>query len=135
MVKRETEKWKGGNIYDLDTCVLQSFLSKPSWSLYGLWILEGVCMRPEMKSSWKEISFCHEKKFSLNMFLLRVKWSKILCLYEKSACADGSFRRISCRGSVYITFTTRNEISFQSNIPQWNNSRNMFHFGVFHVNN
>ena len=36
---------------------------------------------------------------------------------------------------VYMIFYHRNEISFLSRWPQWNNTHNEFHFEVFHVKN
>ena len=69
------------------------------------------------------------KKLSLHHFFSRTKWNEIhfcfdllnhyLCFYKIFACADISFWMISFRSSIYITFITRNEISFLS---KWNNT-------------
>ena len=84
-----------------------------------------------LHDTWNKISFRHEKKFCLYKFSLRAKWNEAnfcfdllidyLCFYEIFACAVVSFWMISFKGSVYITFITRNEISFLSKWPQWNN--------------
>ena len=105
-------------------------------------ILEGVYMRPEMKFTRNDISFWHEKKFCSHYFSLRVKWNRKF-LFESSDLSFflSNIRRRKCflsedsfRGSVYKTFITRNENSYLSKWLQWNNNRNEFHFGLFHVN-
>ena len=81
-----------------------------------------------------KVLHCLEKSCLYISFLLQAKWNEInfcfdllidsFCYYEIFACADVSFWMISFRGSVYLTFITRNEISFLSKCSQWNNTRN-----------
>ena len=68
---------------------------------------------------WNSVSPWKKKMFSL--VFIRVKWNEsrfclnlliYICFYVVFPCADVSFCMISFRGSVYITFITRNEISF-----------------------
>ena len=100
--------------------------------------LEGVSMRPEMKFPFAV------KKNGLNWFSLQINSNKILffcwyfhplsLFYEIYPHAHIFFRMVSFWDRVWITFITRNEISFLSKQPQRNKSCNEFHFGVFYVN-
>ena len=105
---------------------------------------QGVYLRPEMKF---EPTI---KKFCLHYFSLRTKWNDISfrggpkktahsakanhpCFYEINTYADVFFHDF-ISGTVYMIFYHRNEISFLSQWPQWNNTHSKFHFEVFHVN-
>ena len=101
-------------------------------------------MGPKTKYTQNENSFPHEIKFCLYLFLLRTTWNEIniyfdllidyLCIYEVFVWPDVFFGIFSLRDRVYIICITRNEISFLSKWPQWNNTRNDFHFALLHVN-
>ena len=101
---------------------------------------------PEMKfqSTIKEILFTllfhcgwNEIKFRFGGFPRKtvhsVKCSQ-LCFDEISACADVSFHMISFLVMFTWYFITQNEISFLSKWPQWSNTHNEFHFGLYYVN-
>ena len=108
---------------------------------------EDVYMRPEMKPTRIEISTYH-KKNSVYITFYRgrnemkfvsgvvrdkhpIKKKPVNFVY---ACADVSFHMISFRVVFTWCFITRNETSFLSKWPQWNNARNEFHFRLYHVN-
>ena len=101
-------------------------------------------MGPKIKYTQNESSFPHEIKFYLYLFLLRTTWNEIniyfdllidyLCIYEVFVWPDVFFGIFSLWDRVYIICITRNEISFLSKWPQWNNTRNDFHFALLHVN-
>lgn len=56
------------------------------------------------------------------------------CFAMKKKLSSFHCEQNSCQGSVYMTFNTQNENSLLSNWPQWNHTRNEFHFVVFHAN-
>ena len=86
-----------------------------------------------------EITFCFALKkniFTLVFVadkkkLVLIFWSTIFFLLNiRMRRCFHDLRMISFRGSVYITFITRNEHFWL----HWNNTRNAFRFGVLHVN-
>ena len=107
-------------------------------------------MRPEMKSTQNEI-LDHHKRCSVYITLHcrrnEIKFHLVgvprktvnsvianhFCFDEINACADTSSRIILFRIVFTWYFITRNEISVLSKWPQWNNTRVVFHFGLYHV--
>ena len=61
-------------------------------------------------------------------------WSKSQSFLFTHVYACVSFHLISFQVVFTWYFLTRNEISFLSKWPQWNNTRNEFHFGLYNVN-
>ena len=87
----------------------------------------------------RKISFRHEKvvfisfhcgRNEINFFFILIY---DLCFYEIFTYAHVSFRMISFRGSVYMTFIIQSKFCFLSKWSQWNDNPNVFHFWVSHV--
>ena len=108
-------------------------------------------MRPEMKSTQNELLSHHkrnyvyitfhwgrnEMKFYFGVGLGKTVHSvkaNHFCFDEINAYANVSFHMISFWVVFTWHFVTRNEISFLSKWPQLNDTRNEFHFGLYHVN-
>ena len=108
-------------------------------------------MRPEMNSTQNEISTHHKRNsvyFTFHYGRNEMKFrfgggprkkvhsvqANHFCFNKVNACAIVSFHMISFWVVFTWYFITRTEISFLSKWPQWNNARNEFHFGFYHVN-
>ena len=105
---------------------------------YLFLFLEDVYMRPEMKTTRIKISTYHKRNSVYITFYCRHNemnflsgWSKINTPLSKSD--QFCLRMCRCFLSFDFIFINRNEISILSKWPQWNNARNEFHFGLYHV--
>ena len=96
-------------------------------------------LRVYLHDTQNKTSTCNEKKsvhisfhwgqnkISLFSFDLLIYY---LSFYEIFAWTDPSFLMVSFQVSVYVTFTTRNEISLLSKWSELKNTHNEFHFRI-----
>ena len=104
------------------------------------WNLPKMTFSPTIKKIlYKSIFIAGEMKWNFDSRVVQEKRSDSVkanhfCFDEIKAWADVFFHMISFRVVFTWSFINRNEILFLSKWSQWNNNRNEFHFGLYHVN-